>query len=106
MSRYVKFPLRGVMKASGAILRFLNKEYTQSNLQEWQQHQSTVLGVKYAKLINIIFAGEYEFDDEPEMDEELATEVASASPRISARAEDHHSRRQREAEYRYLLRPP
>jgi hypothetical protein len=54
MSRDAKFPLRGVMKASGAILRFLNKECTQSNLQEWQQHQSTVLGVKYGKLINII----------------------------------------------------
>jgi hypothetical protein len=62
------------MKAPGAILRFLNKECMQSNLQEWQQHQSTLLGVKYGKLKNIIFTGEYEFDDEPEMNEELATE--------------------------------
>jgi hypothetical protein len=70
------------MKAPGAVLRFLNKECKQSKLQEWQQHQSTVLGVKYGKLINIIFTGEYEFDDKPVIDEELATEgIASLNIR-------------------------
>jgi hypothetical protein len=72
MSKDAKSSLRGFMKAPGAILRFLNKECT----------QSTVLGVKYVKLINIIFTGDYEFDDEPEMDEELATEgIASLNIR-------------------------
>jgi hypothetical protein len=42
-----------------------------------------VPGLKYGKLINIVFTGEYEFDDEPVMDEELATEgIASLNIRL------------------------